>query len=112
MKYPVMYIKLLPAAAIAIFPFILLKKKSYRTDLILLNHERIHLRQQLELFIIPFYLLYLLNYVVNLIQFKNHDKAYYNIVFEREAFMMDKNLEYLKKRKFWSWVSYISSDKT
>ncbi|RFQ89624.1 hypothetical protein CRE09_29030, partial [Escherichia coli] len=34
--------------AMAVFPFIFLKKKKYQSNRYLLNHEKIHLRQQLE----------------------------------------------------------------
>ena len=36
-------------AAIAIFPFILLAHHKYQENKVLINHEKIHLRQQLEL---------------------------------------------------------------
>ena len=40
--------------AIALWPFIVLKCKERRHDKVLINHERIHLRQQLECLILPF----------------------------------------------------------
>lgn len=91
----------------AIYPFILLKNKSQQHDKQLLNHERIHLRQQIEMLILPFYLLYLLHYLINLILFKNHHQAYRNIVFEKEAYACDQNLNYLKNRKFLSWINHF-----
>lgn len=91
----------------AIYPFILLKDKSQKNDQTLLNHERIHLMQQIELLILPFYLLYLFNYVINLIRYRNHHQAYVNIVFEKEAYACDKNLNYLANRKFFSWLNYF-----
>jgi len=97
----------IPANAMAVYPFILLKNKFQKEDLVLINHERIHLRQQLELLIIPFYLLYLINYVINLIKYRNHYRAYLNISFEKEAYACDQNLNYLKSRKFFSWINYF-----
>lgn len=91
----------------AIFPFILLKDKRQKNDPVLVNHERIHLRQQLELLIFPFYFLYLLNYLVLLIKYKNHYQAYYNIVFEKEAYATQHDLSYLKARRFFSWLRYL-----
>jgi len=70
-------------------------------------HERIHLRQQLELLIVPFYIWYLTEYVIRLMQYKNKHKAYRNISFEREAFQQEANLLYLKKRSFWSFLRYV-----
>jgi hypothetical protein len=101
-----------PPQAMALFPFILLKKLSFKDDKILLNHERIHLKQEVELLIIPFYILYLLNYFINLVIYRNHYKAYLNICFEREAYENDKNLDYLKYRGFWAWTKYILVQKS
>ena len=100
--------RLIPYSAMAVYPFILIKKKELQHNEVLIFHEKIHHRQQLELLIIPFYLLYFLNYTANLIIYRNHYKAYRQIVFEREAYTMEKNFEYLKKRKFFSFVNYFN----
>lgn len=99
----------LPAAAMAIYPFILIKKAVYKKDEILINHEKIHHRQQLELLVIPFYVLYVLNYLLNVLKYKNHHQAYLNIVFEREAFARELEFDYLKNRKFFAWCNYIKN---
>ena len=91
----------------ALFPFILVNHKSLLTDAILLNHERIHLKQQAELLVIPFYVLYLINYLINIAKYRNHDKAYLNIVFEQEAYAKDADPSYLKCRKMYSWLRYF-----
>ena len=91
----------------ALFPFILVNNKSLLTDAILINHERIHLKQQAELLVIPFYVLYLINYLINIAKYRNHDKAYLNIVFEREAYAKDAEPGYLKCRKLYSWLRYF-----
>lgn len=93
----------LPANGMAIFPFILVKNEALANDTVILNHEKIHLKQQLELLILPFYIAYLLHYVINLIIYKNHYQAYMNIVFEKEAYIHEENLSYLKQRKFFAW---------
>jgi len=87
----------------ALFPFILVKKEADRYDAVLIRHETIHLRQAAELLIVPFYLFYLLNYLVNLVIYKNHHKAYFNIVFEKEAYRHELDSQYLKIRRFWGW---------
>ncbi len=76
-------------------------------DKTLINHERIHLQQQMELLVLPFYLLYLANYLVNLLYYRNHALAYRNIVFEREAFVNEKDFFYLKRRKLWEVARYF-----
>ena len=88
----------------AVYPFILLKNKHLQKNKILMNHEKIHLRQQLELCIVPFYILYLLHYCVNLVVYQNHDKAYRTIIFEREAYDNEHNMEYLTTRKFANFI--------
>ncbi|MXV49852.1 hypothetical protein GS399_02635 [Pedobacter sp. HMF7647] len=100
-------IRWLPAQGMAIFPLILIKEDSDYKNEQLINHEKIHLQQQLELLILPFYLLYLGNYLVNLIIYKSHNQAYRNIVFEREAFVNDDTKNYLETRRFYSWLQYI-----
>lgn len=97
----------LRVAAMAIYPFILVQKVSYKNDVVLVNHEKIHHRQQLELLIVPFYLFYLLNYLYNLLKYKKHQLAYLNIIFEKEAFVQQQNLSYLSTRKMFSWIKYI-----
>lgn len=101
-------VKSLPASGMALFPFILVKTQALKLNKAIINHEKIHLRQQLELLLIPFYILYLLNYLLNLIYYRQHHKAYLNIVFEREAYVNERNLTYLKTRRFWSWLRYFS----
>jgi hypothetical protein len=92
--------------AIAIFPFIFLRRGGAENE-ILINHERIHLRQQAELLVLPFYLWYLLEYLCKLVIYRSHNKAYRNISFEREAYRNDEDLGYLQNRKFWSFMKYL-----
>jgi hypothetical protein len=93
--------------AIAFFPFVFFKERSLRHDEILMNHERIHLKQQLELLILPFYFLYLVNYLYNLITTGDHEKAYRNIIFEKEAYSMEHDSTYLKNRKHFAFLYYL-----
>lgn len=98
--------RLVPYSAMAVWPFILVKKKEMRHDAMLINHERIHHRQQLEMGIVLFYLVYLVNYLFNLIKYRNHYKAYREIIFEREAYAMEIDGQYLKRRKFWAFIHH------
>lgn len=90
----------------ALYPFILVRNREDLTNPVLINHERIHLRQQLELLVIPFYLWYLINYTVNLYKYRNHYQAYLHISFEREAYWHESDLAYLTKRKPWSFWKF------
>lgn len=107
MKAWVLIWRKLPANGMAIFPFILVREARFKLDPLLINHERIHFRQQLELLILPFFLLYFLNYLFNLIRYKNHYLAYFNIVFEKEAYACERNPVYLKQRKLFAWLKYL-----
>lgn len=83
-------------AAIAIFPFIIIPTTTIINDR-LINHERIHLRQQLEMLVIPFYIVYLIEY---------YKKGYYNVSFEKEAYANEHNSKYLSNRKLFSFSKY------
>ena len=87
--------KLIPVKgfkAITLGPFIFVRKECSFNE-IDLNHENIHGRQQLELLIIPFYLIYIVEWIF---------KGYRNISFEKEAYSNQNNLDYLKTRKLFA----------
>ncbi len=84
-----------------------MRDKKLKNDEVLINHETIHIIQQLELLVVFFYPFYLIEYAIRLIQYRDQHKAYRNISFEREAYANEHNLNYLKKRKFYSFLKYI-----
>lgn len=92
---------------LTLWPFVLLKNKIDKQNIILLNHERIHIRQQLELLIIPFFIWYLLDFLYKWIKYLDRNKAYRNIIFEREAYQNEKDLQFLDRRPFWNFFKYI-----
>lgn len=91
----------------AVFPFVVMKYDFDKTNITFVNHEKIHLRQQLELLILPFFVWYFLEYLIRLIQYKNGALAYRNISFEREAYAKETDLNYLKNRSFFQFIHYI-----
>lgn len=93
----------------AIFPFVLVRYPDDANNAVFINHERIHLRQQTELLIVGFFVWYFLDYLMGLIKYGDHHSAYRNIIFEREAYSNEKDLDYLKKRPFWRFMWYYSS---
>jgi len=101
----VLYIPKLHVEGMALFPFILVKRTPCGP--VLLNHERIHLRQQIELGIVLFYILYLLEYAVRLAIYGNHLRAYMNISFEKEAYMNERNPDYLSTRSWFASFRYF-----
>ncbi len=94
-------------AGITIFPFMFLKYKTLKGNTVLVNHEKIHLKQQIELLIIPFFIIYGFEFLVRLVQYKNWKIAYRSISFEREAYSNEWNLEFLQKRSFWNFIHYF-----
>ena len=103
----IMVVSFMKRRGMALFPLILVKTEKDRKDEFLINHERIHIRQQAELLILPFYLFYFLNYLYNLITCLDHEKAYRNIIFEQEAYDHEREKDYLKSRKFLSFLNYL-----
>ena len=93
----------------AVFPFVLVKYDFDKTNRVFVNHEKIHLRQQIEMLILPFFIWYVFEFLIRLIQYKNKDLAYRNISFEREAYRNESDLNYLKKRSFFGFLNYIKS---
>jgi len=94
---------------IALWPFIIFQNEESKKDKVILNHEKIHLRQQIEMLVFFFYLWYLLEFLYHLIKTKNHLTAYRKISFEKEAYAMEKDMNYLKGRKIWSFLNYLES---
>lgn len=95
--------------------FVILNKRSKllsEKDLTtLLNHERIHIRQQLELLILPFFILYVSEWLILLLKYRNKDIAYRNISFEKEAYDHGKDLSYLISRRPYYWIRYWKKTK-
>lgn len=68
-------------------------------DKYVINHENIHLRQQIEMLFIPFYLEYVIEWIYQSIKYRDTYKGYKNISHEREAYLNERNLNYLETRK-------------
>ncbi len=86
--------------AITLWPFIFCRGEP---DHILLNHEKIHLVQMKETFVIGFYIIYLYEFLRNWKKYKNTDTAYMLIRFERECYDNQHYADYLKTRKKYTW---------
>lgn len=90
-----------------LWPFVFVRHPKLKQDVIFLNHERIHLRQQLELLVVPFFLWYGIEFVIRLLHFGTTREAYRNISFEREAYKNENDLNYLKQRRAYAFSKYI-----
>ena len=67
------------------------------------NHERIHAAQQKELHYLPFFLWYVLEWMVLFLKYRDGKKAYFNIRFEKEAYNHQNDMQYLKNRKHYHY---------
>ena len=92
--------------AVTFFPFIFLKCKELKQDKVLLNHEKIHLQQQLEMLVIPFFLVYVIQFLYLLLKYNKWSVAYENVMFEREAYQQERDLNYLKNRPLWNFIKF------
>jgi hypothetical protein len=92
---------------ITFYPFVFLVDKNDKLNPRFVNHERIHIRQQIEMLVFPFFIWYGLEFLVRLVQYKNRRTAYYNISFEREAYQNEKDPDYLKQRSFWRFLKFL-----
>ncbi len=92
---------------VVLWPFIVVKREELKHDPVFINHERVHLKQQLELLLVFFFIWYLFEYFIRLMKYRDSYKAYNRISFEREAYANEKNLDYLKSRKIWGFWKYL-----
>ncbi|MEI6186878.1 MAG: hypothetical protein WCP46_00050 [Alphaproteobacteria bacterium] len=96
---------------LTLYPYIFLRKSYFdRMPKIVLDntirHETIHIKQQAELLVLPFYIWYVVEYVIKF--FKYGAYAYENLSFEREAYQNEKDENYLSTRKPWSFIKYLT----
>ena len=102
-KIPVIlsYLAPITIGAIALFPFVFARGEISKTTR---THETIHFQQQLETFIIFFYLIYLWDYVRALLKGVKPKEAYYLLRAEKEAYINEAFPDYLESRKRWNWL--------
>ena len=74
-----------------------------------INHEEIHTAQMKEMLYVFFYLWYIAEWLVRLVQCRNFRKAYRNISFEREAYACESDMGYLQRRKAYAWFNYLKT---
>ncbi|MCP4136677.1 MAG: hypothetical protein GY754_37250 [bacterium] len=102
--------KLIPKGynGMTVYPFIFLRKKfKEHPNHVIINHEKIHIRQQKELLFFVFMLFYFLEMAWHALKFRKRgevenllNNAYRSISFEREAYTHQYDMDYLTKRKF------------
>ena len=103
-RHKVYLIKKLPMRssyfAICLFGFILSRRPLSSAEL---NHELIHVAQQKELLFLPFYIWYVMEWLVLYVKYRDWMTAYYHIRFEQEAYNHQDDMQYLKNRKHYRY---------
>jgi len=89
--------------AITLWPFIIIRDEG---DEKTINHEKIHIRQQSELWVIGFYIMYLIDWIRGLKIYGDPVAAYVWTRFEQEAYDNQGDLEYLTYREKFAWKNY------
>ena len=91
----------------AFFFFIVIRyRDAMDKDPYLVNHECIHFRQQLELFFIFFLLIYFFHGLYIGLTRWSWKKIWTEVCFEREAWEMEHDLNYLQNRRWYSSLQW------
>ena len=93
--------------AINLFGFLFCRHDTHITPQ-LINHERIHTAQMREMLFLPFYLWYLIEWLIRLPMRGN---AYFSLSMEREAYRHMNDLDYLKHRRHYAWLKMLRQRK-
>lgn len=92
--------------AITIFPFVFYKGAPLTTSE--LRHETVHLWQQIALLLLPFYLLYLLFWLIGLLLHSDTFLAYRSIPFERSAYRLESHGSPSRTAMAFDWLKCLS----
>lgn len=92
--------------AINLFGILFCRKGTTITTEVI-QHERIHTKQMLELFVVGFYLWYVAEWLVRL---PMKGRAYSNISMEREAYENMHDPNYLIHRRPYAWIKYLKKE--
>ena len=71
------------------------------------RHEKTHTYQQIEMLYFGFFFWYILEWIIKIIMYRDFKKAYFNISFEREAYLNQNDENYNKHRKHYAWIKLI-----
>lgn len=97
------YFPISPFFATNIFGIIFCRGDKGRLSDVDKNHEYIHSLQQREMLFIGFVVWYYIEWLYRAIRLRSFMKGYYATYFEREAYKMERDLNYAKHRKHFGW---------
>lgn len=131
----IIYNNLIPMkdyTAVTLWPVIFARKSAKPLKAYEENHEKIHLRQQMEVLVAAaavlaaviwiadwswwwmlaslavYYAGYGIDYAVRRILYRSHLEAYRNIAAEQEAYLNQHDRAYLRQRRPFTWVKYLT----
>ena len=94
--------------AVTLWPFIFVRRKvAGRFTAVTNRHEHIHGRQQVEMLVLPFFLWYLIEWILRLVILRDSKQAYRSISFEQEAYANEGDATYLVNRRPYAWLRYL-----
>lgn len=93
--------------AINLFGVVFAKRQQGELGSVECNHEFIHTLQQRELLFLGFYLLYLVEWGIGLLRYRDRHVAYRNISFEREAYAHQDDMNYARLRPRFGWARFL-----
>lgn len=90
---------------LAAWPFIFVRPNATANTIL---HEKIHLRQQVEMLVLPFFVWYAVEFLIRWVQsgFRS-EVAYHNVSFEREAYLHENDTNHLPHRYFWEFLLFL-----
>ena len=98
---------------LAIWPVVFVEASALtvkRNPTVILLHESIHIAQQQECGVLPFYLLYIVEESCRALLFRQgYARAYFSISFEQEAYAHERKSTYLRRRRPFAWTSFLVS---
>ena len=104
-------LKVLGIRGLAIYPVVFVEANALTEKgnvTVILNHESIHLAQQKESLVLPFYIMYMFEESIRAVVLGNgYEDGYLQISFEKEAYMNERKKTYLQKRIPFVWFNYM-----
>ena len=94
--------------AITLFPFVFYNGERLNEREV--RHETVHLWQQAALLLVGFYLLYFLFWLVGLLRYRNSERAYREIPFERSAYLLEAESGARPSVQAFHWMKYLKNN--
>ena len=91
--------------AITLFPFVFYNGQPLNGREV--RHETVHLWQQAALLLVGFYVLYFVFWLIGLLRYRNSDRAYREIPFERSAYILESESDVNPIRQSYHWITCI-----